>query len=157
MSRITTHVLDTARGRPAAGVRVSLALRAGERWTELATAATDADGRIAAFNPDHPPAVHGEGWNQIEDGKGDVGHQEPLWFLTGDDRQAGGIGHGFFGRQLDIGCPQGALALGDRLQRNGEEALRRQRFPLQLVDGDPVAQISFSFSGQIAERSHGGS
>ncbi len=57
MSRITTHVLDTARGRPAAGVRVSLALRAGERWTELATAATDADGRIAAFSPDRPPAV----------------------------------------------------------------------------------------------------
>ncbi len=57
MSRITTHVLDTARGQPVAGVRVSLALRAGERWNELATATTDADGRIAAFRADRPAAV----------------------------------------------------------------------------------------------------
>ena len=38
---LTTHVLDTARGRPAAGVEISLA-RAGE---VLDTVTTDADGR----------------------------------------------------------------------------------------------------------------
>jgi 5-hydroxyisourate hydrolase len=38
---LTTHVLDTARGRPAAGVQVELA-RAGE---VLRTVTTDADGR----------------------------------------------------------------------------------------------------------------
>lgn len=38
---LSTHVLDTAAGRPAAGVRVEL-LRAGEA---LAASETDADGR----------------------------------------------------------------------------------------------------------------
>ncbi|OLC06834.1 MAG: hydroxyisourate hydrolase [Gemmatimonadetes bacterium 13_1_40CM_70_11] len=59
MSGITTHVLDTARGRPAAGVRVSLAFSAGDGWTELATTATDANGRIGAFRPDRLPVVAG--------------------------------------------------------------------------------------------------
>jgi len=39
---ISTHVLDTANGRPAAGVRVEL-FRGDER---IASAETDADGRI---------------------------------------------------------------------------------------------------------------
>jgi len=51
MSEISTHVLDTARGRPAAGVAVSLALRTEEGWTELAAAPTDADGRVADLLP----------------------------------------------------------------------------------------------------------
>jgi len=41
MSTLSTHVLDTARGRPAAGVGVELR-RDG---VELASAATDEDGR----------------------------------------------------------------------------------------------------------------
>jgi len=46
--KITSHILDTARGAPAAGVRVALAVRgaAGE-WREIATGITDADGRVA--------------------------------------------------------------------------------------------------------------
>ena len=47
MSAITTHVLDTALGRPAAGVPVQL-LRGGEL---LATASTDADGRVGELGP----------------------------------------------------------------------------------------------------------
>ncbi len=47
MSLITTHVLDTARGRPAAGVPAILELRSGpEAWTERGRGTTDADGRI---------------------------------------------------------------------------------------------------------------
>jgi len=47
-SPITTHVLDTARGRPAAGVQVALASRtASGVWHALAQGATDADGRLA--------------------------------------------------------------------------------------------------------------
>jgi len=47
MSAITTHVLDTARGRPAAGVPVLLEQRAGsEEWVERGRGTTDADGRI---------------------------------------------------------------------------------------------------------------
>ena len=42
---ITTHVLDVAGGRPAAGMGVLLSVRSGEGWRELARASTDADGR----------------------------------------------------------------------------------------------------------------
>jgi hydroxyisourate hydrolase len=45
LSRITTHVLDTARGRPAAGVPVTLEVRAGDGWKILGHGRTDADGR----------------------------------------------------------------------------------------------------------------
>lgn len=44
MGRLTTHVLDTARGRPAAGIRITLT-RAGET---LAEAVTNTDGRTDA-------------------------------------------------------------------------------------------------------------
>ncbi len=46
MSGITTHVLDTTRGRPASGVPVSLEVRsdAGD-WRVIGKASTDADGR----------------------------------------------------------------------------------------------------------------
>ncbi len=46
MSGITTHVLDTAAGRPARGVPVRLEVRRGDRgWVTLAERATDAEGR----------------------------------------------------------------------------------------------------------------
>lgn len=41
MSPLTTHVLDTARGRPAAGVHIRLKYRGAE----IAHGTTDADGR----------------------------------------------------------------------------------------------------------------
>ena len=43
---ITTHVLDLAAGRPAAGVAVVLEQRSGDDWRELARARTDEDGRV---------------------------------------------------------------------------------------------------------------
>ena len=46
MSGITTHVLDIARGRPAAGVPVRLDLRAGNEWREIGRGTTDDDGRL---------------------------------------------------------------------------------------------------------------
>ncbi|MBO9532917.1 MAG: hydroxyisourate hydrolase [Solirubrobacteraceae bacterium] len=51
---ISTHVLDTASGLPVAGVPVSLAQLESDLWTELAAAATDADGRIGELVPDGP-------------------------------------------------------------------------------------------------------
>jgi len=52
MSQVTTHVLDTARGRPAAGVPVALEhLSAGGRRA-VATAETDADGRVGELGDD---------------------------------------------------------------------------------------------------------
>lgn len=47
---VSTHVLDAARGRPAAGVAVRLERRTDDgRYAELARAATDDDGRIRAW------------------------------------------------------------------------------------------------------------
>lgn len=47
MSAITTHVLDTSRGRPAANVPIVLSQRDGAgAYVELARGATDADGRL---------------------------------------------------------------------------------------------------------------
>jgi 5-hydroxyisourate hydrolase len=47
MSAITTHVLDTASGRPAAGVEVRLELlERGSDWTVVGHGTTDADGRL---------------------------------------------------------------------------------------------------------------
>lgn len=51
MSGITTHVLDTARGRPAHGVPVLLEVKEGDAWRELGRAATDADGRARQLLP----------------------------------------------------------------------------------------------------------
>ncbi len=42
---VTTHVLDTSSGRPAAGVGVRLETRDGHAWRELGSARTDRDGR----------------------------------------------------------------------------------------------------------------
>jgi 5-hydroxyisourate hydrolase len=43
---LSTHVLDTGEGRPAAGVGVRLERRDGATWTPLAEGRTDADGRL---------------------------------------------------------------------------------------------------------------
>ena len=45
---LTTHVLDTARGVPAAGLRITLDRIEGEGRERLAEAATNADGRTDA-------------------------------------------------------------------------------------------------------------
>jgi 5-hydroxyisourate hydrolase len=56
---ISTHVLDAASGRPAAGVPVELARRKGADWITLASAKTDADGRTAGFAaPELGPGVY---------------------------------------------------------------------------------------------------
>ena len=49
MSHLTTHVLDTTHGRPAAGVDVTLTDAAG---TVVASGTTDADGRVTELGPD---------------------------------------------------------------------------------------------------------
>jgi 5-hydroxyisourate hydrolase len=48
---LSTHVLDAARGRPAAGVPVVLSRRTGDGWERLAAGVTDADGRTGALLP----------------------------------------------------------------------------------------------------------
>ena len=54
MSRVTTHVLDTSRGKPAAGVAVRLDRRSDSgEWHGVGADSTDADGRAGALlDPD---------------------------------------------------------------------------------------------------------
>jgi 5-hydroxyisourate hydrolase len=49
---ISTHILDTALGRPAADVPVSLAWRQQEQWVSLSESKTDADGRTRQLLPE---------------------------------------------------------------------------------------------------------
>lgn len=43
---ISTHILDTSQGRPAAGVAVTLEQLDGTAWRRVGQGVTDADGRI---------------------------------------------------------------------------------------------------------------
>ena len=49
MSTLSTHVLDTAAGRPAEGIQVRLETRDGE---VLGEAVTNADGRVGEIGPE---------------------------------------------------------------------------------------------------------
>ena len=52
MSPVTTHVLDTALGKPAAGIPVKLDLQnADGSWTSLADCTTNKDGRVTDLVP----------------------------------------------------------------------------------------------------------
>jgi 5-hydroxyisourate hydrolase len=53
LGRLTTHVLDTSLGRPAAGLEVSLR-RTGKHGTPLASGVTNEDGRVT------PPLLQGD-------------------------------------------------------------------------------------------------
>lgn len=56
MSKITTHILDTARGRPAAGVAVRLFRFSDEGgWDEAGMGVTNEDGRVSDWG--HVPAA----------------------------------------------------------------------------------------------------
>jgi 5-hydroxyisourate hydrolase len=54
MGKLTTHVLDTAQGRPGAGIPIELFSLEGETGTLVSTATTNRDGRTDA------PLLEGE-------------------------------------------------------------------------------------------------
>ena len=56
MSPITTHVLDTSRGRPAVGVPVALERAVDSRWQPVARGTTDGDGRVSDLLSEAPEA-----------------------------------------------------------------------------------------------------
>lgn len=49
---ISTHILDTTRGRPAAGVEVWLDRREGDGYVRVHAGTTNQDGRVPALLPD---------------------------------------------------------------------------------------------------------
>jgi len=56
---ISTHILDTALGRPAAGVPIALWQWQGEDWVLLHSAITDSDGRVKHLLPEEQPLEPG--------------------------------------------------------------------------------------------------
>ena len=46
MSQLTTHILDTTKGKPAKDVPITLYKNEKEQWTELVKGITNKDGRI---------------------------------------------------------------------------------------------------------------
>lgn len=47
MSQITTHILDTTKGRPAVGVIIDLYSGSNDEWKLLTRGVTNSDGRIS--------------------------------------------------------------------------------------------------------------
>jgi 5-hydroxyisourate hydrolase len=61
INRISTHVLDTALGKPAARVPVRLERREKDgRWTTLGSSSTDADGRCAQMLAESQSVAEGQ-------------------------------------------------------------------------------------------------
>lgn len=56
---ITTHVLDTALGRPARGVPIVLTRADGDGWQPVGAGATDDDGRLRTLVPAGAPLAAG--------------------------------------------------------------------------------------------------
>jgi len=54
---LSTHVLDSSTGRPAAGIRVRLHRRDGAEWSLVSETCTDDDGRVRDLG-DHSDGVH---------------------------------------------------------------------------------------------------
>ena len=59
MSQITTHILDTTKGKPAANVTIALLQQTGDNWQEIARGTTNADGRIPDLLPKEKPVELG--------------------------------------------------------------------------------------------------
>lgn len=47
MSQLTTHILDTSKGKPASGVSVNLFQQVNKNWNQIASGITNDDGRIS--------------------------------------------------------------------------------------------------------------
>jgi 5-hydroxyisourate hydrolase len=57
MSAITTHVLDTSRGRPASEIKIELHRKSGEEWKFIGVGIADENGRCSALLGDAPFAA----------------------------------------------------------------------------------------------------
>lgn len=56
---ISTHVLNTATGKPAVDVAVTLQRKSDKTWEELGRGQTDAQGRLANLHPAEKPLAAG--------------------------------------------------------------------------------------------------
>ena len=58
MSSISTHVLDTSRGQPAAGLAIRLERQTGDRWEAADGGTTNSDGRVALMPDGIAPGIY---------------------------------------------------------------------------------------------------
>ena len=58
MSAITTHVLDTVLGKPAAGIAIRLDQRNGDHWIAISAGTTDQDGRCRDLTQSATPGTY---------------------------------------------------------------------------------------------------
>lgn len=75
MGYLTTHVLDTAQGRPGHGIRLELSRRTGDTWQLIKEATTNDDGRVDS------PLLDGDDFTQ--------GHYQLTFFAADYFRNAG--------------------------------------------------------------------
>lgn len=59
MSQITTHILDTTKGKPAAGVTITLFEKVGMEWVDIAAGITNHDGRITNLLKENAVLTYG--------------------------------------------------------------------------------------------------
>jgi len=60
MSQLTTHILDTTQGKPAAGVEIALYQQHQNDWKEIVRGITNQDGRITDWLPKDELLTHGQ-------------------------------------------------------------------------------------------------
>ena len=82
MTSVSTHILDTTRGRPAAGVPIALDTWADGDWQRLGESVTGADGRTSALPAFGPPAPPGRATCRLVFAVGDylVAHHGAAFF-----------------------------------------------------------------------------
>ncbi len=59
MTQITSHILDTSLGKPAANVLIILQQQSADDWVMLGTGETNADGRVTDFTSSKDPLPGG--------------------------------------------------------------------------------------------------
>jgi len=59
MTQITSHILDTSIGRPAADVSITLSQQSTDAWLKLGSGQTNADGRVTSFMDSTDPLPAG--------------------------------------------------------------------------------------------------
>lgn len=59
VSPITTHILDTAKGKPAAGVPIKISILSNGSWQQIGAGTTNSDGRVTDLLPSDKPLAPG--------------------------------------------------------------------------------------------------
>ncbi len=124
--RLTTHVLDTALGRPGAGIRVTLYRVSGNSHRKIAEAVTNHDGRTDA------PLLSGKALTE---------GQYELVFAAGDYLRAGGASGQLFLDEIPI-------RFGIRMR--GALSRAAAAFALRLFD------LSRQLTGAVAKAGRAG-